>query len=67
MAGCAYLNSHDIALLKQVFDEMCASNKTVPDSPAAAHLAKALVVAFEDGIQDKAGLLAAAITDQRAA
>jgi hypothetical protein len=58
MADCGYLTSLDIALLKEVFDETCAKNDTAPDSPAGSHLAKALMAAFENGIQDKAGLLA---------
>lgn len=58
MADCGYLTSLDLALLNEVFEEMCAKNDTALDSPAAGHLAKALMAAFESGIQDKAGLLA---------
>jgi hypothetical protein len=58
MADRGYLTSPDLALLNEVFDETCAKNEAAPGSPAASHLAKALMVAFENGIQDKAGLLA---------
>ncbi|EHK53458.1 hypothetical protein [Allomesorhizobium alhagi] len=58
VADCGYLTSLDIGVLKKVFDETCAKNDTAPDSPAASHFAKALMAAFENGIQDKAGLLA---------
>jgi hypothetical protein len=47
-----------LALLNEVFEETCANNETALDSPAASNLAKALMAAFENGIQDKAGLLA---------
>jgi hypothetical protein len=59
MADCDYLTPLDLALLEQVFDEACARNKVEPDSPAASNLAKALMAAFEKGIQDKADLLSA--------
>jgi hypothetical protein len=58
MSDSGYLTSHDLALLKEVFDETCAKNEVSPESPAASNLAKALIVAFENGIRDKAGLLA---------
>jgi hypothetical protein len=53
-----YLTSRDLALLKEVFEETCAKKEIAPESPVASHLAKALMAAFENGIQDKAGLLA---------
>ncbi|WP_353645158.1 hypothetical protein [Mesorhizobium sp. WSM2239] len=68
MSDGGYLTSIDLALLKEVFEETCARNETAPNSPAASHLAKALMAAFENGVQDKAGLLAiVAGKDQRAA
>ncbi|WP_353642636.1 hypothetical protein [Mesorhizobium sp. WSM2239] len=58
MSKCTYLTSLDIAVLKEVFNEVCAHNEIAADSPAASYLAKALIAAFENGVQDKAGLLA---------
>jgi hypothetical protein len=58
MADNVYLTSCDLALLNEVFEETCASNETALDSPAADNLAKALMAAFQSGIQDKAGLQA---------
>jgi hypothetical protein len=67
MSGSGYLTSRDLALLKEVLDETCAKNEITPNSPAASTLARALVVAFESGVQDKAGLLALADWGHRAA
>jgi hypothetical protein len=67
MSGSGYLTPRDLALLKEVFDETCAKNEITPYSPAASRLARALVVAFESGVQDKAGLLALANWGDRAA
>jgi hypothetical protein len=67
MSGSGYLTSRDLALLKEVFDETCAKNEMAPNSPAASTLAKALVAAFESGIQDRTGLLAVANRGRRAA
>jgi hypothetical protein len=67
MSGSGYLTSRDLALLKEVFDETCAKNEMVPNSPAASRFAKALVAAFESGVQDKTGLLAVANRGNRAA
>jgi hypothetical protein len=58
MADNVYLIPRDLTLLNEVFEETCAKNETALDSPAASNLAKALMAAFENGIQDKAGLLA---------
>jgi hypothetical protein len=55
MLGSGYLNSRDLVLLTQVFDETCASNGIERNSPAASRLARELVDAFESGIKDKAG------------
>ena len=60
MSGSGYLNSRDLVLLKQVFDETCANNGIESNSPAASNLARELVAAFESGIRDKTGLLAVA-------
>jgi hypothetical protein len=67
MSDSGYLTPLDLALLKEVFDETCAKNEMAPNSPAASTLARALVVAFESGIQDKTDLLAAANRGHRAA
>jgi hypothetical protein len=56
MAG-VYFTSDDLTLLKQVFEETCARNGLAPDSPAASDLAKALLAAFESGIQGRGDLL----------
>jgi hypothetical protein len=58
MSDGGYFTSLDLALLKEAFEETCAKNETAPNSPAASLLAKALMAAFENGVQDKAGLLA---------
>jgi hypothetical protein len=67
MSDSGYLTSRDLALLKEVFDETCAKNEMTPNSPSASTLAKALVAAFESGVQDKTGLLAVANRGHRTA
>ena len=57
-----FFSSEDLTLCKEVFEDVCASNGTDPESPAASQLAKALMVAFESGTRDKEGLLAMLVT-----
>jgi hypothetical protein len=67
MSDSGYLTSRDLALLKEVFDETCAKSETAQDSPAASNLAQVLIAAFENGIQDKTGLLEVVDKDKWAA
>jgi hypothetical protein len=55
------------ALLNEVFEETCVNNETALDSPAASNLAKALMAAFQSGIQDKDALGQRALLAERQA
>jgi hypothetical protein len=58
MADNVFLTPLDLALLTEVFEETCVNNKMPKDSSTANSLAKALMAAYENGIQDKTGLRA---------
>jgi hypothetical protein len=58
MADTVFITPLDLALLTEVFEETCINNKMPKDSSTANSLAKALMAAYENGIQDKAGLRA---------
>lgn len=67
MADRWYITPLNLSLLYEVFEEACARNQIAPASQAADHLAKVLVTAFENGVQDKGGLMViAAKQDQTA-
>jgi hypothetical protein len=50
-------NADELAMLKEVFEEVCEANGHLPDTPAATMLAKALIAAYESGKRDRDALL----------